>query len=58
MEDTSVFGGQWNYNGPQEFPFGVVIVEQDVIDEILEESSVMYVGGPLDNQLVLFMTAE
>ncbi len=48
--------GQWTYNGAQEFPFGVVVVDQAVLDAVADEGSVVYVGGPTDNPLVLFMT--
>jgi hypothetical protein len=51
-----VVEGQWTYNGAQEFPFEVVVVEESVIESILDEASVVYVGGPLDNQLVAFVT--
>jgi hypothetical protein len=40
----------------QEFPFGVVVVPDETISQKLNESSVFYVGGPLDNQLIGFMT--
>lgn len=41
---------------PQEFPFGVVVVSNETISQKLNESSVFYMGGPLDNQLVGFRT--
>jgi hypothetical protein len=40
----------------QEFPFGVVVVDQNTINETHEDTSVFYVGGPLDGQLVGFLT--
>jgi hypothetical protein len=46
----------WNTSGAQEFPFGVVVVDSDRIIAALNESSVFYVGGPPDNQLVGFKT--
>ncbi len=45
---------QWSTNGAQEFPFGVVIVDEDVIADVMSSSSVLYIGGPEDDQLVLF----
>jgi len=46
----------WNTSGAQEFPFGVVVVSNETISQKLNESSVFYVGGPLDNRLVGFWT--
>jgi hypothetical protein len=46
----------WNSTGAQEFPFGVVIVSNETISQKLNESSVFYVGGPLDSQFVGFWT--
>jgi hypothetical protein len=48
--------GQWATNGAQEFPFGVVSVDQATLFAAANESSVVYVGGPLDNQIVCFRT--
>ena len=42
-------------DGVQGFPFGGG-GENGTIEEILGESSVFYVGGPLDGQLTLFWT--
>lgn len=46
----------WSTDGAQEFPFGVVVVDSDRMTPILNETSVFYVGGPLDSQLVGFRT--
>jgi hypothetical protein len=56
-EGMHVLETDWSISGAQEFPFGVVVVEKDVIDKALEDASVLYVGGPLDGQLLLFRTA-
>ncbi|HIH01066.1 TPA: hypothetical protein HA259_03135 [Thermoplasmata archaeon] len=47
---------QWSTNGAQEFPFGVVVIEEATIDEALSGSCVFYVGGPTDNNIVGFRT--
>jgi hypothetical protein len=47
---------QWTKKGAQEFPFGVVIVKNETIKTTLNESSVFYIGGSLDGQIVGFMT--
>jgi len=47
---------QWTKKGAQEFPFGVVIVKNETITTTLNESSVFYVGGSLDSQIVGFRT--
>ena len=46
----------WNTSGAQEFPFGVVIVSNETISQKLNESSVVYIGGPVGGQLTLFWT--
>jgi len=46
----------WSSTGAQEFPFGVVVVSNETISQKLNESSVFYVGGPLDGQFVGFLT--
>jgi len=48
--------GQWTTKGAQEFPFGVVVVPQDRIDETLAHATVLYVGGPAENNIVGFRT--
>jgi hypothetical protein len=47
---------QWTKKGAQEFPFGVVIVKNETITTTLNESSVFYIGGSLDSQIVGFRT--
>jgi len=49
-------GRQWSTEGAQEFPFGVVVVDRAIIDDVLFESSVFYAGGPPENRFVGFMT--
>jgi len=51
-----VLEGQWTTNGAQEFPFGVVVVNGTTIAGILDDSDVGYVGGPAENNIVLFRT--
>lgn len=51
-----VFESQWSTKGAQEFPFGVVKVEQSRINETISSSSVLYLGGSAGNQLVCFLT--
>jgi hypothetical protein len=46
----------WNSSGAQEFPFGVVVVDAGKIASILNESSVFYIGGHMDGQIVWFLT--
>jgi hypothetical protein len=50
-----VLEGDWSTSGAQEFPFGVVVVEKDIIESTLNETSVVYIGGPMDGQLILFL---
>jgi len=47
---------EWSKKGAQEFPFGVVVVDEATVDDVLSESSVFYVGGPPENTLVAFLT--
>jgi hypothetical protein len=46
----------WSTKGAQEFPFGVVVVSNETISQKLNESSVIYIGGSLDSQIVGFRT--
>jgi hypothetical protein len=47
---------QWATDGAQEFPFGVVVVSHETISQTLDASSVVYIGGPAEGQLVLLRT--
>jgi hypothetical protein len=51
-----VLEAQWTKKGAQEFPFGVVVVKNETITTTLNESSVFYIGGSLDSQIVGFRT--
>jgi hypothetical protein len=55
-ESFFVLEMDWSTSGAQEFPFGVVVVEKDIIESAMEEASVLFVGGPLDGQIVGFRT--
>jgi hypothetical protein len=48
---------RWAAGGAQEFPFGVVILDGEIISSVMASSSVVFLGGPSDDHLVLFMTA-
>jgi hypothetical protein len=48
--------GEWTTKGAQEFPFGVVVVPQDKVNETLFHASVFYIGGPAENNIVGFRT--
>jgi hypothetical protein len=45
-------------SGAQEFPFGVVVVSNETISQKLNSSSVVYIGGSVDEQLVLLKTGS
>lgn len=49
---------QWTTNGAQEFPFGVVVVDEDTVRGTLNSNSVIYVGGPQENNLYCFLTGD
>ncbi len=51
-----VLEGSWSTVGAQEFPFGVVLVKNGTIAQTLNESSVLYIGGPQGNELIGFRT--
>jgi hypothetical protein len=42
--------------GAQEFPFGVVIVNNTTVARVLGDSEVLYIGGPPGNGLIAFMS--
>ena len=46
----------WSTKGAQEFPFGVVIVDPGKIGPVLNDSSIVYVGGPSGRQLICILT--
>jgi hypothetical protein len=59
MPNTSnycVLEQDWSTTGAQEFPFGVVVVSNETISQKLNSSSVFYVGGPSEGQVVGFLT--
>ena len=51
-----VLEAKWTKKGAQEFPFGIVVVKNETITTTLNESSVFYIGGSLDSQIVGFRT--
>ena len=51
-----VVEGQWTTKGAQEFPLGVIVIEEQRMAGLLVENSVVFVGGPLENQLTGFVT--
>jgi len=51
-----VVEGQWTTKGAQEFPLGVVVIEEQRIAGLLGDNSVVFVGGPLENHLTGFVT--
>ncbi|MCJ7607479.1 MAG: hypothetical protein MUO94_06515 [Thermoplasmata archaeon] len=51
-----VIEDQWVYNGAQEYPFGVIELDEEIIDGTLSENSVVYVGGPTENNIICFLT--
>ena len=42
----------WSTSGAQEFPFGVVVVGNETIRQVLSESNVFYVGGPAGLEII------
>lgn len=46
----------WSTDGAQELPFGVVVVSNETISRELNSSSVVYIGGSVGGQLMLFWT--
>ena len=55
--DTSSFyviESDWSTKGAQEFPFGIVTIANETMDQILAGSNVFYRGGPIGEELVGF----
>ena len=46
----------WNSTGAMEFPFGIVVVSNETISQKLNSSSVIFIGGPPDGQIIGFLT--
>ncbi|RDE13017.1 MAG: hypothetical protein C4K47_06965 [Candidatus Thorarchaeota archaeon] len=51
-----VLENSWSTEGAQEFPLGVVVVNDTTIDSILNDSNIVYIGGSSYNLLVCFLT--
>jgi len=51
-----VLENSWSTKGVQEFPFGVVVVNETVIASLLGSSNVFYAGGPSGAQFIGFVT--
>ena len=45
---------QWSTSGAREFPFGVVVVSEDITNPILTDSSVVFRGGQAGSEIVCF----
>ena len=46
----------WSTKGAQEFPFGTVVVDGSKLSSIMNETSVLYLGGPSGEHLITFRT--
>ena len=46
----------WSTAGAQEFPFGVVLVDDYTITQAMNSSCVLYIGGPVAGQVLLLWT--
>ena len=51
-----VLEDQWSTKGAQEFPLGVVVIDGQKIKDALSESSVVYIGGSLGDEIIGFTT--
>ena len=51
-----VIENSWSTKGAQEFPFGVIILNETAVASALSSSSVLYVEGPSDDQLTYFLS--
>jgi hypothetical protein len=51
-----VLEDSWSTKGAQEFPLGVVILDQSVLSETTTTSDVLYVGGSPGNHIIGFQT--
>jgi hypothetical protein len=48
----------WSTAGAQEFPFGVVVVDDHTITQAMNSSCVVYIGGPVAGQVLLLWTQQ
>lgn len=55
--DLLILKSVWTTAGAQEFPLGQVVIEPAVLADFLEELNVVYVSGPIENQLIMAMNA-
>ena len=52
-----VLKSSWTSAGAQEFPIGQVVIDQGLLEEFLEEQNVIYISGPIENQLIVATNA-
>lgn len=55
--DLLVLKSSWATAGAQEFPLGQVVIEQALLDEFIDGQNVVYLSGPVDNQLIVATNA-
>lgn len=48
---------RWVTKGTNDFPFGWIQLEQDSIDDLVNSSDVLYIGGPRNYEIIILRTA-
>ena len=49
---------EWSTVGVNDYPNGNLVIELEYIESLMSSSSVLYVGGPSDNQAIIFTPFE
>jgi hypothetical protein len=54
----SLFLEEWTLIGVNHYPFGHVTIDQQASLQAIDASDALYVGGPADNNLIIFRSSE
>lgn len=49
---------EWAISGLNHYPSGYIVMDQDVVTWALSASSVLYVGGPAEDNIIIFRSSE
>lgn len=55
--DLLLLKSSWSVSGAQQFPLGQVVLDRELLDRFLDEQNVVYLAGPVENQLIVAMSA-
>ncbi len=56
-QSLNLYLEEWSVDGLNHYPDGYIVLDQDVVEWALDSSSVLYVGGPADDNLIIFRSS-